>query len=140
MRRQRGEDRDPPPAAGDDQPDRPVARTGPGQQRVDLRLRGVEVELQPDVRRGALEPLEVLVPGVRAAAVEAGHLEHAVAAQQTVVGDGDRHLLGGPDGAVDRCQLVHAPEGTDHGRADPPNTTITYRSAPTIWPVARSLQ
>ena len=52
----------------------------------------VEVRLEPQAGAGAPEAREVVLERERAAAVDAHHLEPAVAAQQPVVGDGDDAL------------------------------------------------
>jgi hypothetical protein len=99
--RQRLDHRQPAPAAREHDPQQALDRPGLLQQCVDLVAQGGQVELQPQAVAGALQARVVVVHGERAAAVEAGHLERAVAAQQAFVGDRDARLGEGADRAVE---------------------------------------
>ena len=61
--------------------------------------------VEPQVRRRALDPVEVVGERERPPVVHADHLEHAVAAQQPLVGGRDGRLLGGHRPAVDAREL-----------------------------------
>ena len=99
--------RDPPAAAGDDEPQLGVALPVRLEQRLDLGLELGPLRGQLDRGGGALDPLQVLGEGERAALVQADHLEHAVAAVEAVVLERDRCLGGRRDPAVDGCELGH---------------------------------
>jgi len=104
---QRFDQRQPPAAPGDDEAQLCVGVAVGAEQRVDLRLEQVALGVQRDRRGRALQAIEVGSERVRAPAVEADHLEHAVAAVEAVVLDRDRRLGGWRDHAVDGCELVH---------------------------------
>ena len=82
-------DRDPAPAARHDEAQERLRLARLLEQRERLGAQRVEVGLQPQARAGAAEAREVVVERERPAAVDAHHLEAAVAAQQPVVGDRD---------------------------------------------------
>ena len=69
----------------------------------------LQIDRQPEVRGGPLEALEVLLERERPPVVDADHLEHAVAAQQALVGGRDRRRGGQRDLAVDRRQRAAEP-------------------------------
>ena len=71
-----------------------------GEQAVDVGADDLRVERQAQPLGGALQALEVLVQGERPAAVEPDDLEDPVAAQQTLVGDGDHDVGAVADLAV----------------------------------------
>ena len=89
------------------------------EQRRRLGAELVEVDVEPDARARAAEPGEVIVDRERAAAVQADHLEAAVAAQQALVGDRDAGVGRVGDDAVERGELRrHAISAS--GAARPP--------------------
>ncbi len=92
-----------PPRVIDD-PQAAVGIAAVGEQRRDLGPERLLVEAEMDRGGGAAEAGEVVVEPERVAAVELDHLEGAVAAQQPVVEDRDRRLLGRQDLAVDAGQ------------------------------------
>ncbi len=61
----------------------------------------VEVDLEAQVAGGVRQAAQMVVPGERLSVVEAHDLEDAVAADETLVRDGDDRLLGGHDPSVD---------------------------------------
>ena len=81
---------------------------GMGEQPVGVGPDRLEVERQPQVGGRALEPAQVLLERERLPVVDADHLEHAVAAEQPLVGGRDRRLGGGHDLAVERGQRAVA--------------------------------
>jgi hypothetical protein len=95
-------------AAGDHDAQYAVERLAAArvEQLGDLRLElGAENLGEAEVRPRTLEPVEVVRQREGDAVVHADHLEHPVAAQQPLVGGGDRKLGGGRDMAVDRAEL-----------------------------------
>ena len=101
----------PAPAARQHDPQRFVggAHAGRREQAVGVGAHGLQIERQAEVAGRALEPREVLLQRERGTVVDADHLEHPIAADQAVVGGGDRRLGGGHDRAVERREgLVRA--------------------------------
>ena len=82
-------------AARDHDPQAAVGIAAVGEQRRDLGPERLLVEAEMDRVGGAAQAGDVVVEAVRVVAVELDHLEGAVAAQQPVVEDRDRRLLGG---------------------------------------------
>ena len=85
---------------------------------------------------------EVVVDGERPPVVQAHDLEHAVAAEQPLVGGRDLHLVGGEDGAVEDSE--HGPRLTEHGAPGwpgagerPPGDNGAPARSPRGRPVAR---
>ena len=60
---------------------------------------------EPQVAVRALEPIEVVGERERPACVDADHLEHAVAADETLVGRRNHRLRGRPDAPVEAGQI-----------------------------------
>jgi hypothetical protein len=79
-----------------------------GEQRVDLALDRLEIDGQLNRLRGALEAVEVRAKRERPPGVEPDHLEHPVAAQKPVVGDGNPRVGGRSDRSVNAGQLHHS--------------------------------
>ena len=94
----------PPAAAGDHDPQQLVVGPGAGLREQAPRVGPdrLEVERQPEVRGRALEPSQVALERERPPVVDADHLEHSVAADQALVGRGDRRLGGEHDRSVER--------------------------------------
>ena len=77
-----------------------------GQQLRDLGLQlGSKDVRQAQVRARTLQAVEVVGERECDTVVDADHLEHAVAAQQALVGGGDGELARGGDAPVERAQL-----------------------------------
>ena len=101
---------DPPAAARHEHPHQRVAALARRQQHRDVGADRVEVDRQPQTGRRALLAREMGVERIRAATVEADHLEDAVAANQPRVGDRDRRLRQGNELPVDAGELrLHRP-------------------------------
>ena len=107
---ERLDDGQPPPSAGDDEPQQRVHVAGALDQCAGLPLQRSEVGLQADPRARALQPREVVAQRERAPAVDSRDLERAVAAQEALVAHGDQRLLDGRDRAVQGGEEAHAGE------------------------------
>ena len=79
-------------AAGDHHAQRGVLDLVALDERLDVGADGLGVDRQAQVGRRARQPRQVVVERERPAAVEAHDLEHAVTAQEAVVGGGDLRL------------------------------------------------
>ena len=123
-----GEQQAPPAASNHDAQDAVEIGAAPCCQQLRylaLQLRPKDLR-QAQVRRGALQAVEVVDEGERRAVVDANHLEHPVAAQQPLVGGRDGHLAGRADAPVERSQLCG--EGLVHmGRVGIEPTTLRLR-------------
>ena len=93
----------------------------------------LDVGGEAQVGRRAPQALEVLVERERPPAVEAHHLEDAVAAQQPLVGGGDARLLGGPERAVQAREQGGRRGGVGHGAGQ-----TTRAQAGAEWAVKES--
>ena len=91
---------------------------------LDDHLERLVVRVQTQALARVPQAVDVIAERERPPAVEADHLEDAVAAIETVVLERDRGLRGGGDRPVDGCELVHwhrSPEAIQAGlRTDPP--------------------
>ena len=80
-------------------------RAGVLEQRLEVGVHGLDVDVEAEVVRRAAEALEVGAQAERAPVVQAHDLEDAVASQQALVGGGDARFGGGDDRAVDGGQV-----------------------------------
>ena len=125
-RRRLGEQQ-PPAAARDHDAQRAVelAAAARGQQLRDLALQlGSEDLRQAKVRARTLEPVEVVGEREGHPVVDADHLEHAVAAQQALVGGGDGELV-----ARARCARRASPARRSSWRCRLPCRDLLRRRA-----------
>ena len=105
-------------AAGDDDAQVRLDLAGLGEEGLQLGFEGRAIDGQVDRGGRALEAVPVLVHRERAAAVEAGDLEDAVAAVEAVVGQGEGRLAVGVI-ARHACELLRHALTRSDAHAEP---------------------